>query len=445
MVSGSLNCRASVSGYQAACFRRVVAGAHQHITGSFHGMDELKCRGCGSALSELMVDLGPSAMANSYVPLEAARRGELFIPLTVYVCAKCYLVQLHHEVPPSDIFSDYAYQSSWSTSYVDHARRYVNAATERLGLSSASRVVEIASNDGYLLQWFQAKGIPVLGIEPAANIAAMADARGIPSLVQFFETAVGRQVREEVGPADLMVANNVLAHVHELHDFVGGFRELLAPNGRVSFEFPHLLELMEHVQFDTIYHEHFSYLSLLALEPVFATEGLAVVDVEQLSVHGGALRVWLAHIGAAPESPNVDRIRRAEQAAGLGQLATYTRFGHTVAQHKREILTHLISHLEQGKRLAAYGAPAKGNTLLNYCGIGADMISFTVDRNPDKQGTLLPGSRIPVRAPETLPEERPDVVVILPWNLADEIAPLVNASSWGGVCEIVRPHPRVVG
>ncbi len=281
-------------------------------------MNELKCRGCGAALSEIMVDLGPQPLANSYVPLEAARAGELFIPLTVYVCAQCYLVQLHHAVPPSAIFSDYAYQSSWSTSYVDHARRYVDAATARLGLDSSSRVVEIASNDGYLLQWFVAKGIPVLGIEPAANIAVLAEAKGIPSRVQFFETAVGRQVRDEVGPADLMIANNVLAHVHELHDFVGGFRELLAPTGRVTFEFPHLLRLVEHAEFDTIYHEHFSYLSLLALEPVFAAEGLAVVDVEELSVHGGALRLWLAHIGATPETPNVDRIRegRSRRRAG---------------------------------------------------------------------------------------------------------------------------------
>lgn len=408
-------------------------------------MNELKCRGCGAALSEVMVDLGPQPLANSYVPLEAARAGELFIPLTVYVCSQCYMVQLHHEVPPSAIFSDYAYQSSWSTSYVEHARRYVDLATARLGLDSSSRVVEIASNDGYLLQWFVAKGIPVLGIEPAANIAVLAEAKGIPSRVQFFETAVGRQVREEVGPADLMIANNVLAHVHELHDFVGGFRELLAPTGRVTFEFPHLLRLMEQVEFDTIYHEHFSYFSLLALEPVFAAEGLAVVDVEELSVHGGALRLWLSHAGATPETPNVDRIRQAEAAAGLNQLHTYTQFGLTVAQHKREMLAHLINHLDAGKRLAAYGAPAKGNTLLNYCGIGVDMIPFTVDRNPDKQGTLLPGTRIPVRAPEVLAEEKPDVVVILPWNLADEIAPMVNAASWGGVTEILRPHPRVVG
>ncbi|MDH4076207.1 MAG: class I SAM-dependent methyltransferase [Acidimicrobiia bacterium] len=408
-------------------------------------MYELKCRGCGAALSEIMVDLGPQPLANSYVPVEAARAGELFIPLTVYVCSQCYMVQLHHEVPPSAIFSDYAYQSSWSTSYVEHARRYVDMATARLGLDSSSRVVEIASNDGYLLQWFVAKGIPVLGIEPAANIAVLAEAKGIPSRVQFFETSVGRQVRDEVGPADLMIANNVLAHVHELHDFVGGFRELLAPTGRVTFEFPHLLRLMEQVEFDTIYHEHFSYFSLLALEPVFAAEGLAVVDVEELSVHGGALRLWLAHTGATPETPNVDRIRQAEAAAGLDRLHTYTQFGRTVAQHKREMLVHLIGHLDAGKRLAAYGAPAKGNTLLNYCGIGVDMIPFTVDRNPDKQGTLLPGTRIPVRAPEVLPEEKPDVVVILPWNLADEIAPMVNAASWGGVTEILRPHPRVVG
>jgi SAM-dependent methyltransferase len=392
-----------------------------------------------------MVDLGPQPLANSYVLPQNAHRGELFVPLTVYVCAQCKLAQLHHEVPPSDIFSEYAYQSSWSTSYVDHARRYVDLAAERLGLASSSQVVEIASNDGYLLQWFVAKGIPVLGIEPAANIAAMAEERGIPSRVQFFETAVGRQVRSEVGPADLMVANNVLAHVHELHDFVGGFRELLAPNGRASIEFPHLLQLMEHVQFDTIYHEHFSYFSLLALEPVFAAEGLSVVDVDELSVHGGTLRVWLAHTGSAPSSPNVDRVRQAEAAAGLHDLDTYRQFGATVEKNKREILTHLITEIDKGKRIAAYGAPAKGNTLLNYCGIRPDMISFTVDRNPDKQNTLLPGCRIPVRHPDALAEEKPDVVVILPWNLADEVVPMVNAASWGGQAQILVPHPTVIG
>ncbi len=315
-----------------------------------------KCRGCGAALSDVMVDLGPQPLANSYVIPQNAHRGELFIPLTVYVCALCKLVQLHHEVPPSDIFSEYAYQSSWSDSWVEHARRYVDLATERLGLNEGSKVVEIASNDGYLLQWFVRKGIPVLGIEPAANIAAIAEERGIPSRVEFFERAVGRQVREESGPADLMVANNVLAHVHELHDFVGGFTELLAPNGRATIEFPHLLKLMEQVEFDTIYHEHFSYLSLLALEPVFAAEGLSVVDVDELSTHGGTLRVWLAHTGSAPESPNVERIRQAEAAAGLGDLATYTQFGATVAAHKREILRHLIDLVESGKRVAAYGA-----------------------------------------------------------------------------------------
>ncbi len=408
-------------------------------------MDEYKCRGCGVGLTDVMVDMGPSPLANSYVLPQNARRAELFVPLTAYVCSQCHLVQLHHEVPPSDIFSDYAYQSSWSTSYVEHAHRFVDMATERLGLSASSQVIEIASNDGYLLQWFVAKGIPVLGIEPAANIAAIASERGIPSRVEFFETAVGRRIREDVAPADLIVANNVLAHVHELHDFVGGFRELLAPTGRASIEFPHVLRLIEHVEFDTIYHEHFSYLSLLALEPVFASEGLSVVDVEELAVHGGALRLWLAHQGSAPESPRVEQIRRTEKAARLHDLHTYLQFGVTVARHKREILTHLISEIDQGRRIAAYGAPAKGNTLLNYCGIKPDMIEFTVDRNPDKQNTLLPGCRIPVRHPDALAEQRPDVVVILPWNLADEIVPMINSASWGGTTQILRPHPTAVG
>ncbi len=392
-----------------------------------------------------MVDLGPSPLANSYVALERAHEGELFVPLTTLVCDNCFLVQLHHDVSPSSIFSHYAYQSSWSTSWLDHAHRYVDMVSDRLGLDSESRVVELASNDGYLLQWFQPKGVPVLGIEPAANVAAIAIERGIPTNVEFFGTDVGRRVRDEFGPADLIIANNVLAHVPELHDFVGGVKALLGPDGRATFEFPHLLPLIEEVEFDTIYHEHFSYFSLLALEPVFAAEGLSIVDVDELSTHGGAIRIWAAHAGSAVEAPVVAQIRNREAAAGLGSLATYHRFGLTVAQHKRTILRHLIDELDKGSLIAAYGAPAKGNTMLNYCGIGPDMIRFTVDRNPDKQDTLLPGSRIPVLAPEALRAAEPDLVVILPWNLADEIAPMVDAASWGGRTEILRPAPRVVG
>jgi SAM-dependent methyltransferase len=404
-----------------------------------------KCRGCGADLVEVLLDLGASPLANSYISIEQIDLPELYIPLLVMVCGRCQLVQQHHNIDREAIFGDYAYQSSWSTSYVEHARTFADTAVERLDLTPASQVVEVASNDGYLLQWFVERGIPALGVEPAANIAALAEQRGIPTRVEFFGTSCGHRLRDEIGPADLIVANNVLAHVDDLHDFVGGVSELLAPTGRASVEFPHLMRLLDEVEFDTIYHEHVSYLSLLALEPVLAEHGLAVVDVEELAVHGGSLRIWVAHRNATTEWPSVERVRGAEVAAGLADLSTYARFAPTVCHQKRRILSHLIDQLDRGRRVAAYGAPAKGNTLLNYCGIGPDMIEFTVDRNPDKQGTLLPGSRIPVRDPEVLTAERPDVVVVLPWNLVDEVVPVVAAGRWGGETHVLRPGPAVVG
>jgi 2-polyprenyl-3-methyl-5-hydroxy-6-metoxy-1,4-benzoquinol methylase len=392
-----------------------------------------------------MLDLGVSPLANSYVTAAEVHHQELFLPLLVAVCGHCWLVQEPHHIDRHAIFDRYAYQSSWSTSFVEHARRYVEGVVDRLELTAESQVVELASNDGYLSQWFVEQGIPVVGVEPAANVAVLAEQRGVPTRVEFFGRAVAKDLRDEVGPADLIVANNVLAHVDDLHDFVGGMGELLAPEGRMSVEVPHLMRLLQEVQFDTIYHEHVSYLSVLALEPLLACHGLAIVDVEELALHGGSLRIWVAHRGATTERPSVERIRRAESAAGLDDFATYATFGATVATHKRKVLTHLIGQLDQGKRIAAYGAPAKGNTLLNYCGVGTDMIEFTVDRNPDKQGTLLPGSRIPVRHPDQLAAERPDVVVILPWNLADEVIPSVDAAGWGGELHVLRPEPAVVG
>jgi SAM-dependent methyltransferase len=404
-----------------------------------------KCRGCGAELIDVLVDLGASPLANSYISATNISQPELFVPLLVLVCGRCWLVQQQHHIDREAIFSHYAYQSSWSTSFVEHAHRYVDSAIERLGLSERSRVVELASNDGYLLQWFVKRKIPVLGVEPAANIAQLAIERGVPTRVEFFGTEAGHSIGREVGEADLIVANNVLAHVEDLHDFVGGMAALLAPDGRVSIEFPHLLRLLEEVQFDTIYHEHVSYLSLLALEPLVAEHGLVVVDVEELAVHGGSLRIWLARKGATAELPSVARIRQAETRAGLERHDTYTSFDSTVAARKRRILSHLIDQLDRGRRVAAYGAPAKANTLLNYCGIGRDMIEFTVDRNPDKQGTLLPGSRIPVRAPEELAVERPDVVVILPWNIVDEVVPSLADERGASELHVLCPEPAVVG
>jgi SAM-dependent methyltransferase len=393
-----------------------------------------------------MVDLGSSPLANSYIPLAEARGPEVSVPLTVLVCSRCRLAQLHHQVDRSDIFSEYAYQSSWSSSFVEHAKTFVDDVIDRLELSPSSRVVELASNDGYLLQWFVERDIPVLGVDPAANVAPLAEARGVSTKVAFFGVAVGREVCDEQGPADLIVANNVLAHVDDIHDFVGGMAELLAPTGRVTIEFPHLLRLIDDVAFDTIYHEHFSYLSLLALEPVFREHRLRVVDVDQLAVHGGSLRVWLAHTEdpTAHEGPAVATVRAGEEARGLHHLDTYRRFGEQVAAAKRRILQYLVDELDRGRTIGAYGAAAKGNTLLNYCGIGTDMIEFVADSNPDKQNHLLPGSRIPVFHPDHLKAAQPDSVVLLAWNLKDELADVVAADEWGGTMHVLRPCPSAV-
>jgi SAM-dependent methyltransferase len=402
------------------------------------------CRGCGSVLDDVMVDLGSSPLANSYIPMADALQPEVSVPLTVFVCCRCRLVQLHHAVDRAEIFSDYAYQSSWSSMFVEHAKNYVATVVDRLDLNESSNVVEVASNDGYLLQWFVARGIPVLGVDPAANVAPLAEARGVPTKVAFFGVDVGEDLRTEIGAADLIVANNVLAHVDDLHDFVGGMAALLAPDGRVTIEFPHVMHLIDDVEFDTIYHEHFSYFSLLAVEPVFQKHGLVVVDVEELPVHGGSLRVWLAHAGTTAVTSAVTELRAVERAHGLADLGTYLRYGTRVAAAKREIVRYLIDELEQGHRIAAYGAAAKGNTLLNYCGIGPDMIEFAADSNPDKQEHLLPGSRIPVRHPDVLKAEEPDAVVLLAWNIKDELVDVVAADRWGGTMHVLRPSPTPV-
>jgi len=404
------------------------------------------CRGCGEALEHVFVDLGPQPLANSYVPGDDPWRAETVIPLRVMVCRQCLLVQLPELATAEAIFSDYAYRSSWSSSWVEHARRYAERAIERLALDDQSLVLELASNDGYLLQWFVQAGVPVLGVEPAANIAAHAEERGVPTRVAFFGADLGRDLAFDGKLADLVVANNVMAHVPDLHDFVGGIAAVLASDGRASLEFPHVLRLIDEVQYDTIYHEHFSYLSLLALEPVLERHGLAVVDVEELPTHGGSLRVWLAHARAGRDvGGGVERVRAAEAEAGLDRLETYLGFGALVAARKRAILTELVGHVEAGRSITAYGAPAKGNTLLNHCGVGPDMVAFTVDRNPLKQGTLLPGSRIPVRPPEALDEARPDLVLLLPWNLEAELTEqLAHVRTWGGRFLLLSPEPRVV-
>ncbi|MCU1488177.1 MAG: C-methyltransferase [Actinomycetia bacterium] len=407
-------------------------------------MSPVTCRGCGAELVDVFCDLGVSPLANSYVDVADARRMEPFYPLKVLVCRSCLLVQVEELATASDIFSEYAYFSSASTSWLDHARRFAGDAVGALGLGAGSLVVELASNDGYLLRWFVEAGIPVLGVEPAANVAAAAEAVGVPSRVAFFGEALGRALAAD-RRADLVVANNVLAHVPDLHDFVAGIAELLAPEGVASIEFPHLLRLMADVQYDTIYHEHFSYFSIHSLTPVLAAHGLVIADVVELPTHGGSLRLSVRHAAVAGPSARVDEVLAAEQAAGLHELATYLAFGAQVDAAKRTTLRTLIELREQGLRIAGYGAPAKGNTLLNHCGIGTDFVSFTVDANPVKQGTLLPGSRIPVLAPDVLRDERPDVVWLLPWNLRDELLEqLAHIRDWGGRFLVLQPRPELL-
>ncbi len=402
------------------------------------------CRCCGAALQTTFADLGMTPMANSFVSPERAERMEPFYPLCAYVCEACHLVQLAAFESPQAIFGDYVYFSSFSESWLRHAKDYVQSAAARFALGPNSLVVEVASNDGYLLQYFKARGIPVLGVDPAANVAEQAVAKGIPTEVAFFGSETAQSLRKKGIRPNLMVANNVLAHVPELHDFVEGFRILLAPDGVATFEFPHLLRLMQKNEFDTIYHEHFSYLSFEVVEALFAHHGLTVFDVEELPTHGGSLRVYAcqAENDALSPSERVEALRETEKAAGLQDLATYRRFARGVVESKRALLEFLIEASRNGMKVAAYGAPAKGNTLLNYCGVGPELIAFTVDRNPAKQGMLLPGTHIPVRSPEAILDEKPDFVLILPWNLRDEIAAQMSAiREWGG--RFVVPIPRV--
>lgn len=407
----------------------------------------LSCRSCGAPLSHVFVDLGAQPLANSYLEPADLRKAERFYPLCVYVCGECLLVQLPEEERPEEIFSDYAYFSSYSESWLRHAREYAEAMIARFGLGPTHQVVEVASNDGYLLRWFVERGIPVLGIEPAANVAQAAEAAGIPTLVKFFGAETARGLAERGMRADLLVGNNVLAHVPNLNDFVAGLAILLAETGVLTMEFPHLLRLMEEDQFDTIYHEHYSYFSFTAVRRVFSTHGLTLFDVEELPTHGGSLRIYARH-DRDDSKPVGDRVRELlarEEAAGLTSLDAYRSFTERVERVKRGLLRFLIQAKEEGKTLAAYGAPAKGNTLLNYCGIRTDFLDYTVDRSPHKQGRFLPGTRIPIHAPDRLRETRPDYVLILPWNLKDEIVgQMADVRSWGGKFVVAIPEVEVL-
>jgi SAM-dependent methyltransferase len=375
-----------------------------------------------------------SPLANAFLSVEQANGMEPYYPLRALVCANCFLVQLEEFETPEQIFSDYAYFSSYSSSWLEHCRRYVDQMIERLGLSGGSQVVEIASNDGYLLQFFAGRQIPVLGIEPAANVAEVALEKGIPTRVEFFGRETARTLGGEAS-ADLLIGNNVLAHVPDLNDFVAGMKILLAPSGVITMEFPHLMRLIDEKQWDTIYHEHFSYFSFLTASRLFEAHGLRLFDVEELRTHGGSLRIYGCHAEdeQKAESEAARELRERERAAGYEHLDTYVGFGRRVERDKREILRFLISLKEEGLRLVGYGAPAKGNTLLNYCGVRADFIAYTCDLNPHKQGQLLPGSHIPIRSPEAIREDQPDVVLILPWNLKEEISEQLSfIREWGG-------------
>ncbi len=410
----------------------------------------IPCRFCGAPLSHVFVDLGVSPLANSYLEPEHLRRPEAFYPLCVYTCGECLLVQLPEEERPEAIFSDYAYFSSYSESWLRHARTYAEAMIERFGFGPEHQVVEIASNDGYLLRWFQERGVPVLGVEPAGNVAEAAVAAGIPTRVSFFGAETAREMVGEGVRADLLVGNNVLAHVPDLNGFVEGLKILLAPDGVLTMELPHLLRLMEETQFDTIYHEHYSYFSFLAVRKVFAAHGLDLFDVEELPTHGGSLRIYACHEGSRasrssqPISARVGDLLAREAAAGLDRIDAYGSFAARVERVKRGLLRFLIQAREDGKTVVGYGAPAKGNTLLNYCGVRTDFLDYTVDRSPHKQGRYLPGTRIPIHAPERIHETRPDYVLILPWNLKDEVMEqMAGIREWRGRFVVAIPEVLV--
>ena len=402
------------------------------------------CLFCGTTLRHTLVDLGMSPLCESYLATDQLNQMEPFYPLHVWVCEQCFLVQVQEYVRPEHIFSDYAYFSSYSDSWLRHAKTYTERMVTRLGLDAGSQVIEVGSNDGYLLQYFVAQGIPVLGIEPAANVARVAVDRGVPTMTTMFRTEVARELAAAGTRADLLCGANVLAQVSDLNDFVAALKLLLKPRGVITIEFPHLMRLMEENQFDTIYHEHFSYFSLLTAERIFAAHGLTLFDVEELTTHGGSLRLYARHVEdeGKPVGARVLELRAREEIGGFTRLDRYASFGEQVKETKRKLLDFLITAKRQGKSVAGYGAPGKGNTLLNYCGIRTDFLDYTVDRSPHKQGKFLPGTHIPIFHPAKIRETRPDYVLILPWNLRDEIMEqMSHIREWGG--QFVVPIPEV--
>jgi SAM-dependent methyltransferase len=402
------------------------------------------CRFCGAALRSTFVDLGMSPLCETYPAAKDFKSGEVYYPLHVYTCEKCFLVQLEEFEKAENIFSDYAYFSSYSDSWLKHCENYCGQMTDRFALNANSFVVEVASNDGYLLQYFVKRNVPVLGIEPAANVAKVAVEKGVPSLVRFFGAQLAKELVAERGPVDLALGNNVLAQVPDLNDFVEGLKILLKPAGVLTLEFPHLLRLIEWNEFDTIYHEHFSYFSLLTTIRILEAHGLRVFDVDELSTHGGSLRVYATRAENTTHQlqPSVAKILNDEKNAGLDSLEGYERFAAQVKETKFALVEFLMSAAKQGKKVAGYGAPGKSATLLHYCGIGRDLIEYTVDRSPYKQGRFLPGTHIPIFHPDRIRETKPDYIVILPWNLREEIiSQLQYIREWGG--RFVVPIPKV--
>lgn len=408
-------------------------------------MSESRCRFCATVLRDTVVDLGMSPLCESFLAAEQLDRRESFYPLRVEVCSSCFLVQVGEYVSEKDIFTEYAYFSSFSSSWLKHCEDYVAMISERLSLDSKSFVVELASNDGYLLQYFVARGIPCLGIEPAANVAKVAVERGVDTRVAFFGAELGKQLRAEGRQADLVLGCNVLAQIPDLNSFIAGIPEILKPTGTITFEFPHLMRLLEENQFDTIYHEHYSYFSLITIEQIFARHGLTIFDVEELWTHGGSLRIFARHQSdsSRPPTARLKALREREESAGFRRVATYTAFEERVRETKRKLLELLIAAKRSGKRIAGYGAPGKGNTLLNYCGIRTDFIDYTVDKNPYKHGKFLPGTHIPIFDPSRIYETKPDYIVILPWNFKEEImAQLAPVREWGA--KFIVPIPEAV-
>jgi SAM-dependent methyltransferase len=420
---------------------RAEPSAPEKVSGTIY------CRFCKAPLKHTFVDLGMSPLCESYLTADQLNGMEPFYPLHVKVCDECFLVQLDQYVTAEHIFKEYAYFSSYSDSWLKHAANYVDLISERLALGPGSLAVELGSNDGYLLQYFVKKGIRALGVEPAMNVAKVAEQRGVPTLVKFFGCQTARQMVANGQAADLVIGNNVLAQIPDLNDFVGGIRILLKPGGVATLEFPHLERLMAENQYDTIYHEHFSYFSLSTVEKIFASHGLIVFDVDEMPTHGGSIRIYVRPIedDTKQVTPAVVALRKRELAAGLNRLETYATFAKKVMESKRALLELLIRLRSEGKRVAGYGAPGKGNTLLNYCGIRTDFLEFTVDRNPYKHGRFLPGTHIPIHLPERIREYQPDYILILPWNLKAEIvAQLAYAREWGAKFIVPIPKARVL-